>query len=612
MGRRATLRALAAGGGAGLILTATMLLLRLWLDAPAFPERIADRILYVIPQALFSLTLDRFGFTAKPLLFITIIVAQIIAASIGGLIYGAVAVILAGWYDLTNPIAGGVVGLLAGLAIDFAVLPAFGAGFPITAAGDPAPVAVLALATLPGFTYGLTLATLLRLASPPRGRRATLGDPSRPLTRRTVFAVVVPVVGLIITGTALRRLIIGPAVPPPTSSGPALPPALTPTTAPTAAPTAASTTPPTTAATIVTPTTVTPTSTVAVVTSPSPAAGAIAGGLVPGTPTIRATPTAPPVASATATSGVTPAPSPTPTPSGPTIPSGVAPLVTPTEQFYLVSKNLIDPTLKGESWQLGIAGLVARPQTVRLADLRAFPPVRLAATLECISNEPGGSLIGTAFWTGVPLHTLLTSAAIQAGATHVVFTCADDYVERLTVEQALDPATVLVYAMNDAPLSPKHGFPARLIAAGRYGMKHPKWLTRIELVNGAVPSYWSQRGWNPDAPVQVFTRIDAPQSPVTAGPVRVGGVAFAGDRGISRVELSTDDGATWLPAQLEPALSPLTWVRWVATWTPPGPRTYPLVARAFEADGTPQEAETRTLNARGSTGYGRREVTITP
>ena len=610
MGLRVTVRALAAGGGAGLILTATMLLLRLWLDAPAFPERIADRVLFVIPQTLFSLILDRLGFTAKPLLFIGIIAAQIIAASLGGLLYGAVAVTLAGWRDLTNPIAGGVVGLLAGLAVDFAALPALGASFPLTVAGNPTPGAVLALAALPGFAYGLTLTSLLRLASPPRGRRAAPSDPARPLTRRTIFAVVVPVIGLLITGTALRRLIIGPAVPPPTGSGSAMPPALTPTAAPTMSPTA----PPATAAAIVTPATATPTGTVAVAIGLSPAAGAIAGGLVPGTPTILATPTATttPSVSPTATAGVTPAPSPTPTPSGPTIPSGVAPLITPTEQFYLVSKNLIDPTLKGASWQLSIGGLVARQQSIRLADLLSLPPVRLAATLECISNEPGGSLIGTAFWTGVPLHTLLASATIQVGATHVVFTCADDYVERLTVEQALDPATVLVYAMNDAPLTPKHGFPARLIAAGRYGMKHPKWLTRIELVNGAVPSYWSQRGWNPDAPVQVFTRIDAPQQPAPAGPVRVGGVAFAGDRGISRVELSTDAGATWLPTQLEPALSPLTWVRWIATWNPPGPGTYPLVARAFEADGTPQAAETRTLNARGSTGYGRREVTITP
>ena len=602
MGWRAGVRALAAGCGAGLILTATMLLLRLWLDAPAFPERIADRVLFFIPQTLSSLILDRFGFTAKPLLFIAIIAAQVLAASIGGLLYGAVAVALAGWRDLTNPIIGGAIGLLLGLAVDLAILPALGAGFPITAAEGTTPGAALALGALPGLAYGLTLTTLLRLASPPRGRRvqqaAALGTKQRPLTRRTAFTLLVPTFGALITGLALRRLILGPEQAPTTGRGAALLPVLTPTATPTTAPTIMA---------IVTPTAVTPTSTIAATTTPEPAAGNIAGAPLPGTPMIV---TAPTPATATAVSP-TATPDVTPTPSGPTIPSGVVPLVTPTEQFYLVSKNLIDPTLRSEAWQLTIGGLVAQPQTLRLTDLLALPPVRLAATLECISNEPGGTLIGTAFWTGVPLHVLLDSAAIQPGATHVVFTCADDYVERLPLEQALDPATVLVYAMNDAPLSPKHGFPARLIAAGRYGMKHPKWLTRIDVVNGAVPSYWSQRGWNPDAPVQVFTRIDAPSLALPLGPVRVGGVAFAGDRGISRVELSTDDGATWLPAQLEPALSPLTWVRWAATWTPPAPGTYTLAARAFEADGTPQAAETRTLNARGSTGYGRREVTVT-
>jgi DMSO/TMAO reductase YedYZ molybdopterin-dependent catalytic subunit len=214
---------------------------------------------------------------------------------------------------------------------------------------------------------------------------------------------------------------------------------------------------------------------------------------------------------------------------------------------------------------------------------------------------------------GVPLRTVLTSAGIRPEATHVVFTCADDYVERLTLDQALDPATVLVHTMNDAPLTQKHGFPVRLLAAGRYGMKNPKWVVRIDLIAGAIPSYWSQRGWNPDAPVQVFTRIDAPVAPVQArGTTLVGGVAYAGDRGISRVEISADDGATWLPAELEPPLSSTTWVRWVAGWTPSAPGTYALVARAFEADGTPQVAETTTLNPRGSTGYGRRTVLVTP
>lgn len=625
MGKKVVLRALVTGCGAGLVLTATMLALRLWVEAPSFPERIADNVLLLIPQALFSAGLDRFGFAAKPLLFVGIVTAQVALASLGGLLYGALAILLAGRIDLTSPAVGGAGGILLGVGIDFVVLPALGTGYPATTTGGATFPAALALAALPGLAYGLALVALLRLATPPRPRREPLtgafGVGGARIARRRAFALFLPGLGALITIVALRRLIGWSGGGPPPGNVAQLPSATATRTATTAVPTPVSSAAPllaTVAPTAATTATATPTA--PATASLPPAARAIAGNLPNGaataapapSPTVPLAPGTTHTAVTTPTALATRAPTAAPIPEGPAIPAGVAPQITPTAEFYLISKNLIDPTLKAEGWQLAITGLVARPQTLRQADLLLLPPTHLAATLECISNEPGGTLIGTAVWTGVPLRTILTSAAIQDRATHVVFVCADDYVERLPLEQALDPATMLVYAMNDAPLTARHGFPARLIAAGRYGMKNPKWLTRIELVDGAAPSYWSQRGWDPDAPVQVFTRVDAPPQTVAPGPVSVGGVAYAGDRGISRVEISADGGATWLPAALEPALSPVTWVRWAARWTPPRPGTYTLAARAVEADGTPQVAVTRTLNARGSTGYGRRDVTVTP
>jgi len=599
---RAAWRAVAAGCGAGLFLTATMLLVRLWLGTLTFPERIADGVLLLIPQQLFSLTLDRFGFAAKPLLFVGIIVAQVALGGIGGFLYWTLAVLLGGRIDLTRPLAGGASGTLLGVAVDFALLPALGIAAPTIARGGVALPAALAQAGLPGLAYGLALVALLRLATPPRARRVALGGAfvveRGEVARRTALALLLSSGGALVTALALRRLLGVPPSPPPRANIP-LP-----------APTATRPIPVTVAASDLP--TITPTASTApvaapaiVATSPPAAAGAIGGALPGATPGAVVTATPPalmPTASATPTVG----------PSEPIIPAAVAPALTPTAQFYLISKNLVDPALVGYLWELTIGGLVGQPRTIRRDEFLLLPPVKFAATLECISNEPGGDLIGTAAWAGVPLRTLLTSVGIRPEATHVVFTCADEYVERLTLAQALDPATILVHTMNDAPLTQKHGFPVRLIAAGRYGMKNPKWVVRIDLIAGAIPSYWSQRGWNPDAPVQVFTRIDAPQTAIPMGTVVIGGVAYAGDRGISRVEISADAGATWLPAELETPLSATTWVRWAARWTPPAPGTYTLVARAFEADGTPQVAETTTLNPGGSTGYGRRTLIVTP
>jgi DMSO/TMAO reductase YedYZ molybdopterin-dependent catalytic subunit len=309
---------------------------------------------------------------------------------------------------------------------------------------------------------------------------------------------------------------------------------------------------------------------------------------------------------------VTPSPIVAPTATGPVIPPGVAAQVTPTDRFYVIAKDFFAPVLDDESWQLAITGLVGQPRTMRYADLLARPAVSLAATLECIGNETAGGLISTAVFAGVPLGALLDGAAVRPGATHVVFTCADDYVEILPLDHARDPATLLVHTMNGAPLTAQHGFPTRLYTPGRYGMKNPKWIVRIEAVSRPIRGYWTERGWDPDAPIAAYTRIDTPTllQPVPLGPTRVGGVAFAGDRGISSVELSTDDGATWQVAELEPALSPLTWVRWAATWEPPGPGRYILVARAYEADGTPQAAEVRPPGPEGATGYARVPILV--
>ena len=598
-------RAVAAGLGAGLVLTATMLALRLQLNAPSFPERIDDVVLLAMPQELFSEVLERLRFAAKPLLFVGIVLAQLLLAAIGGVIYGLAAVALAGRVDFTHPFFGGAVGVFTSIALDLLILPALGADAPLVAAGWSRAAPALALTVGPGLAYGVSLALLLRLLSPARRSRdprtGGYDAPRRRVTRRAILALLIPAAGAIVTAVSLRALLGGArprqavgamqGIPSPAATSAAAAP-------PTMSPAAANNTPiATTAATAMpsaTPVPMRP-GTSPVVSSPVVAASS---------PTATTTPTVPPTGT----------PLPTPIPGGPTIPAGVAAPITPVGRFYTISKNFLDPLLLGQQWELAITGLVAQPRTIQLADLQRLPGVSQPTTLTCISNEVGGDLIGTAIWTGMPLATLLASAGVQPSATHLIFSCEDGYTEVLPLDRALDPATLLVYAMNGAPLSERHGYPARLIAPGRYGMKNPKWITGIEAANRPPVGYWTQRGWSPDEPIQTSVRIDAPPAEATVppGPTEVGGIAFAGDRGISRVEISVDGGTTWRVAELEAPLGAATWVRWVAPWHPTRPGNQVILARAYDGDGTPQTATERKAGPGGATGYARRTVAIAP
>jgi DMSO/TMAO reductase YedYZ molybdopterin-dependent catalytic subunit len=243
----------------------------------------------------------------------------------------------------------------------------------------------------------------------------------------------------------------------------------------------------------------------------------------------------------------------------------LSPRLTPLTDFYHVSKNIADPVVAAEGWSLEIKGLVDTPRRYSLADLQARSTVSRITTLACISNDLNGDLIGTAEWTGVTLGDLLNEAGVKAGAVDLVFTCADDYQDSIPLDRALDADTMLVTGMNGEPITNDHGFPARMIVPGIYGMKNVKWLQSIELVDTDFQGYWQTRGWSDPAPYQIWGRIDSPGSgeEIAKGPAVAAGMASAGDRGVMRVEVSLDEGATWADAELEPSINPpFTWVRW--------------------------------------------------
>ena len=283
---------------------------------------------------------------------------------------------------------------------------------------------------------------------------------------------------------------------------------------------------------------------------------------------------------------------------------------TPTSEFYVVTKNVIDPTVDAGTWQLSIGGLVSNPTTYSYADLQALATVDEFVTLECVSNEVGGNLISMAEWTGVRLATVLQSAGADLSADNwIMFTCADGYTAAIPIAKAMDPSTLVAVYMNGGPLATAHGYPARIIVPGLYGMFHAKWVTKIEVVQGEFRGYWQQKGWtNSDdshGRVNTVAIIATPaDNTVVGGMVDIGGVAFAGDRGISRVEVSTDGGSTWTDATLYPRPGrALTWVLWTFSWTPPHGGSFRIVARAYDAAGVIQDATPFPPFANGASGY---------
>lgn len=290
----------------------------------------------------------------------------------------------------------------------------------------------------------------------------------------------------------------------------------------------------------------------------------------------------------------------------------VSPL-TATSDFYIVSKNFVDPSVSLNGWDLQIKGLVDHPRTYQYDELRARPAVKRTTTLECISNEVGGDYISTGEWTGIPLRELLNEVGIQPNATKLVMRAADDYSDSIHLTAAMDPDTMLVYNLNGAPLPEEHGFPARLIVPGIFGMKNVKWLKSIEAVDDDFRGYWQQRGWDDLATVQTMSRIDVPahgkELPLGVE-TQIGGIAFAGDRGISKVEVSTDDGKTWAEATLKPPLSPLTWVLWTYAWTPAETGSHKLVVRAWDGTGTAQTTDEAPPLPSGATGLDRSQVNV--
>ena len=284
---------------------------------------------------------------------------------------------------------------------------------------------------------------------------------------------------------------------------------------------------------------------------------------------------------------------------------GITPRLTATEDHYTVDTTLVKPRVDVASWKLTIHGNVERPYSLTYDELLDLDAIEQVRTLECISNPTGGELISTAIWTGVRMKDLLDRASPKANSYDVVLTSVDGYADSFPIAKAMEPDTFVAYLMNGKTLPVEHGYPVRCLVPNIYGMKNVKWLTEVKVETFDFKGYWQAQGWNDTAVINTNTRIDLPGRTVrwSGGAVPIAGIAYAGARGIKQVEISFDEGKSWQPATLEAAAGPITWVRWVLQWTPSGPGTKTIWARATDGRGDAQTPVDREPYPDGSTGY---------
>ncbi len=299
--------------------------------------------------------------------------------------------------------------------------------------------------------------------------------------------------------------------------------------------------------------------------------------------------------------------------------------ITPTERFYTVTKNVVDPDVNRDLWRLEIGGHVDNPHTYSFGDLQAFEQVDQETTLMCISNRLGSGLFSNANWRGVRMRDLIDASGLKDGAYEVVIHGADAYSDTFEIDKAMSDETLVVYEINGEPLPRMHGYPVRVIVPGRYGEKNVKWVTRIEVATEDIQGFYESQGWGPDFQPRTRSDIFAPavrrpagnvatfefQQPLDAGrAVTLTGRAFSPGAGISSVEVSTDDGGTWNPAEIFYPGTIWTWSQWSFEWTPVLPGEYVVISRCTDGNGAPQDPQVIGIIPQGASGYVRTIATV--
>jgi DMSO/TMAO reductase YedYZ molybdopterin-dependent catalytic subunit len=295
--------------------------------------------------------------------------------------------------------------------------------------------------------------------------------------------------------------------------------------------------------------------------------------------------------------------------------TGTRPEYTSPEDHYRIDISTIPPVVDGASWRLKIGGLVEKPLNLTLEQIRAYEPLHQFVTLACVSNPIAGSLIGTTRWTGVSFQRLLPDLRLKRNATHLKLSSADGFHEVVALETIrADERVMLAYDWDGVPLTTKHGFPLRIYIPDLYGMKQPKWLQSIEAMDHWEPGYWVKRGWDRTARMKATSVIDTVSVDMMIAQadqktrIPVGGIAHAGARGISKVEVQVD-GGPWNDARLRSPLSGTTWVVWRYDW-PFRPGNHTFTVRCSDGRGAAQITELAAPHPSGASGLYSRSMML--
>ena len=294
---------------------------------------------------------------------------------------------------------------------------------------------------------------------------------------------------------------------------------------------------------------------------------------------------------------------------------GTRPEYTPIKDHYKVFLQTEPTFIEAEGYLLPVTGLVDNPVMWSLDEIyNEFEAFDQYVTLSCISGRVGTTLISTTQWTGPSMQDVLARVGVQPAAKYLVIQSGDGFYETVPLELIEnDRRIMLCHSWDGHPLPNEHGFPLRIWIPDRFGMKQPKWITSMELTADYREGYWVERGWDEIAQVKTTSvidtvAVDAAYTNGTQTVIPVGGIAWAGDRQVSKVQVRVDGGA-WADAQLRAPLSGTTWVIWRYDW-PLEAGNHTFEVKTFEGDGTPQIETVEDARPSGATGLHAREAEV--
>jgi DMSO/TMAO reductase YedYZ molybdopterin-dependent catalytic subunit len=300
-----------------------------------------------------------------------------------------------------------------------------------------------------------------------------------------------------------------------------------------------------------------------------------------------------------------------------------------TASYFFRRNHFPYPNLSAESFYLPVEGSVQVPKIFTYQELLSLPAKTVKVMLECsgdkrASFQPktfgeqwGEGALSQAYWKGVSLKTLFQYTGVQSSAREVVVEGYDTgtrtdmkgtfrFARGLPIEKALHPDTIIAYELNGQPIPFKHGYPLRLIVPQWYAMASVKWIKKITVIDGAFqgpfqaidyvyyPEKNSDTGKHPVTTMNINSTIQQPLnlSCLSQGVHFIQGIAWTGEGMVTRVDVSVDNGQTWLPASLQQNPVDLySWLHWTFRWNVEKKGEYTLISRAIDSLGRVQPVE---------------------